>query len=270
MNIYDFSYKIGGSFNTLYSPNEDTNIEDYYSNNGLFLTSDLISGINQTRLSFNGQTLVEQKATLYTAGFDQIYLNSGDYYIKSGESFKSVAFNNLFDVSIATSFPFIYNMKDDFRESPVGTGLSTLNKQTNLISEINRKFSNRAGTFTGMNSFDYFFNGQKLYSGVNINQGSYSISSIGVFTYHDFGAPSSQTSGKLFAITQNSKLANTTGNSPDIYGISFVENTVFGYINGLLLHKKNWLELSTGVKLVVTGLQASIFEPVINKLELQL
>jgi hypothetical protein len=263
MNIYDFSYKTGSSFSNLYSPKDDTNQEDYYYGE-LFFTSDLITGINSTRLSFNGQTLVEQTATLYTAGFQQAYLNSGDYYIKSGSSFKHIAFNENFDTSRASFYPFNYNIKDDFRESPVGTGNTRTNKQTNLKSEINRKFPDRTNSFTGMSSFDYFFNGQKLYSGITESVGSYYIDGSNQFIYLD-GLPSETKTGKLFAITKNTGIKNITGNSADIYGDRFVENTVFAYVNGVSLNKKNWLELSTGVKLIATGLQSSIFETVINK-----
>jgi hypothetical protein len=271
MNIYDYSYKFGTNFNNSYSPQEDTNKEDYYSNGTLFLTSEQITGINSTRLSFNGQTLLEQIGQLYTIGGQQIYLNSGDYYVKSGESFKSIGFSSSFDSSIAGNFPFIYHIKDDFRESPVGTGNNYILKTTNFVSQLNTKFPDRAGTFSGMNSFDYFFNGQKLYSGQNEDSGSYYFNESNEFIYLDGSSDINLfKDGELFAITKNSRLGNVTGNSPDFYGTKFVENTVFAYVNGISLHKKNWLELSTGVKLIEFGLQASIFEPVINQTELEL
>lgn len=268
MNIYDFSYKTGSNFNNLYSPKEDTNKEDYYYGD-LFFSSDFITGINSTRLSINGQTLVEQIAKLYTVGSQEIYLNSGDYYIKSGLSFRHIGFNEEFDISRVSFYPFIYNIKDDFRESPIGTGASRIEKQDNLISEINKKFPDKTGSFIGMSCFDYFFNGQKLYSGINEISASYYIDSEGIFFYFD-GPISESKPGKLFAIIKNTGIKNITGNSADIYGDRFVENTVFGYVNGVSLHKKNWLELSTGVKLIEVGLQPSIFETVIKKQEINL
>lgn len=269
MNIYDFSYKTGNNFNTLYSPKDDTNNEDYYYGD-LFFTSDLVTGINSTRLSFNGQTLVEQTATLFKVGFNEIYLNSGDYYIKSGLSFRHIEFNENFDKSRISFYPFVYNIKDDLRESPIGTGNSRNEKQTNLNSEINKKFPDKTGSFEGMSSFDYFFNGQKLYSGTTESLGSYYIDqSNNQFVYLDGPALETRT-GKLFAILKNTGIQNITGNSPDIYGQRFVEDTVFGYVNGISLNKKNWLELSTSVKLISVGLQASIFEPSIKTQEINL
>jgi hypothetical protein len=260
MRLYDFSFKTGVTFEESYSPKNDTNYQDYYLG-GLALTSPDISGLHYSRLNWNGQTLVEQKGVLVDAGFDPVYLNSGDYYFRSGEDYRNTIFNSgLSGASSASSFS--YNLREDFRESPVGTGENNTGKQNSLNSQLSNRFSERTGTFTGMNSFDYFTNGQKIYSGVS---GSYRISGASSLFYYD-----DNYLGKVFAILKNSGLKNTTGETPDIYNQKYVEKTVFGHLNGLALHKKNWLELSTGVTLIRTGLQSSIFEPTLQTETIQL
>ena len=263
MSLYDFSFKTGTGFGQLYSPKDDTCLDEQYFNN-LYLSSPDISGVNYTRLSCNGQTLVEQNATFVDAGFDGVYLNSGDYYFESGNTFRRVSFDSNFDTSNATNSAFFYNIKDEFRESPVGTGTSQLSKQGRLRNQLIVKFPDRTGTFTGLDSFDYFANGQKLYSGVS---GSYSISGSPIiyFNYLD-----NTYSGNIFAITKNTGIKNYTGEVADVYGQKYVESTVFGYVNGVSLHPKNWLELSTGVTLIRTGLQPVIFEPIETTENIQL
>jgi hypothetical protein len=49
-----------------------------------------------------------------------------------------------------------------------------------------------------------------------------------------------------------------------MFGSRFIETTSSAYANGASLHPQNLLELSTGVTLIQTGAQASIFEPVVD------
>lgn len=254
MALYDFSYKTGSTFGTMYSPKDDTCYEDYYFSN-LSVSSPDITGLHSTRMSCNGQTIVEQKAVKVAAGFDSVYLNSGDYYFKSGETYRGVSFNENFSLPNSRNISFFYNLKDDKREVPMGTGNTQLLKQLSLNTQITDRFPDRKPTLTGLSSFDYFANGQKIYSG--LVSGSYSITGSPVeFYYND------TYSGKIFAIPKNTGIKNYTGLSADVFGDKYVESTVFGYVNGVSLHRNNWAELSTGVTLIRTGLQASIFEPV--------
>jgi len=254
MKVYDYSFKTGATIGDLYSPKDDTCFQDWYQFTlGLVITSPDVSGINSTRLSCNGQTLAEQNGTLVNVGFDPVYLNSGDYYFRSGENYNFGLFNENFQEADLADSAYFYNLKDDLREIPMGTGADRTARQTNLRTGILTKFPEKYNN-TGLNSFDYFANGQKLYSGVS-GVGGYRIIGSLFLYYEDF-------SGKIFAIPKNSGLGNITGENADIYGQNYVESTVFGYINGASLHKNNWLELSTGVTLIKTGVQASIFEPV--------
>ena len=254
MKLYDFSYKTGLIFGELYSPKDDTCIEDYYLRQSVFLRSTGIRGIHYSRLSCNGQTLAEQTARKTAFGFATAYryYNSGDYYFKTGETIRFVSFNDEFAPPSIQDSSFFYNLKDDNREIPEATGESAGVKETGLRGQMAARFPDRTGTLTGMSSFDYFANGQKIYTGIS---GSYRISGSDSLFYYD-----DSYSGKIFAIPKNTGLKNITGEQPDVFGDRFVESTVFGYTNGASLHKSNWLELSTGVTLIRTGVQALIFD----------
>lgn len=250
--IFDFSFKTGENFLQAYSPNHDTNIVAAYGG-GLSLSSTLISGINQSRLSANGQTLAEQTAVIGDPDvIPPYYANSGDYYFRTGTTFRSVSFNENLNVDSLGAYSFIYDKKEDNTEIPVGTGVSSSERSDVLNSQFAARFGSFVGDFNSMDSFSYFINGQKIYSGIS---GSYHITGVGaeVEILDDI-------SGKVFAIPDNSGVKNVTGAFADIYGDEFVEKTVFCYLNGLRLHPDNWIELHTGVTLVGTGLQSIIFD----------
>jgi hypothetical protein len=254
--IYDYSFKTGINFSGLYSPKKEENIgADYVG--GLFLDSTLISGRNNTILSFNGQTLAEQNLTKIEAGFGYAYLNSGDYYFDTGESYRSVFFDETLTPETSVGKDFFYSIKKDLREIPVSAGSSSGQMQSGLNTLIIDKFPDRTGLITGLTSFDFFLNGQKIYDG---GSGSYEVnSSQSGFVYKE------QITGKIFAIPKKEDIKNITGVFPDIYGQDFVETTVIAYKNGLISNKINWVELYTGVTTVATGIDAIIFENYIEQ-----
>lgn len=254
--IFDFSLKTGIIFLQSYSPNDDTNIAANYGGS-LSLSSNFVSGINYSRLSINGQTLAEQKASIYD--IEEVppnYLNSGDYYFRTGDTYKTVSFNQNLDANALGAYSFIYNIKDDHREIPVGTGVSAATKNSVIATQLAARYPDRTGSFASMDSFDYFLNGQKIYSGVS---GSYHISGAG-FNFSVL----EEIDGKVFAIPKNTGIHSITGGEPDVFGTGFVEKTVFAYANGLFLHPDNWLELHTGVTLIETGIQASLFDEAVE------
>ena len=250
--IYDYSFKTGVGFSGLYSPVDQENIKEVYSQ-GVHVSSADITGINSTRLSLNGQTLLEQTARLVDVGFEPVYLNSGDYYFRSGESYRDVNFSNGLSPAEFFQNDLFYQIRDNKTEAVMGSGISTGVMKAQLTGELSKKFAARTGSLTGMASFDYFLNGQKIYTGIG---GSYRISGASSEFYYN-----ENITGKLFAIPKNTGIDNYTGFHGDVYARNFVESTVFGYFDGLALNRINWLELHTGVNLIKTGVQAMIFDP---------
>ncbi|MDB4314556.1 hypothetical protein N9955_00855 [bacterium] len=250
--IYDFSFKTGVDINSLYSPLKLENISGQYNNSSYYLSNTGITGNHKTRLSLNGQTFLEQTPELTTLGFSEYYQNSGDYFFKTGESFTRAFFDENLSVSSISEKRFFYGVRDYDGEAPFGSGISGSGIQNAFAGELAKKFSDRTGTISGIESFDYFLNGQKIYSGIS---GSYMISGAGnLFYYND------NITGKLFAIPKNTGLLNITGEIADVYNQDFVESTVFSYLNGVALDRKNWMELYTGVTSIQTGIQPSSFD----------
>lgn len=247
--IFDFSYKTGADFSGMYSPLEQENIKSQYYG-GLYLDSEIISGKNVTNLSLNGQMLAEQTPTKFTIGDSYVYLNSGDYFIKDEFTFNNVFFNENIPTNFLSRSNIFFAVKDYTGEIPLGSGVSASEMAASLSGSIFSKFPQRYGSYTGMDSFDYFLNGQKIYSG---NNGSYSISGS-TFVYNE------TITGKLFAIPKNSGIVNYTGLYSDIYNENFVESTVFGFVNGVSLDRINWIELYTGVNYIETGIQSRFFQ----------
>ena len=251
--IYDFSFKTGSSLASLLSPSQQENIETIFGNN-LYLNSEYISGAHSSNLSLNGQTLAEQSAVLIASGFDPVYQTSGDFYSRSDNPKKLYFGQNLYPKGI-TNKDFFYHIKDNSGEIPVGHGITPSGMEYEFNQRLSVLFPERTGTLTGMSSFDYFLNGQKIYSGIS---GSYRISGVNSVFYYD-----EQITGKIFAIPKNSGILNIFHQNADVYGQNFVEDTVFSYINGLSLNREKWVELFTGVTLIATGVQSEIFdEPV--------
>jgi hypothetical protein len=187
--IYEFSFKTGSSFSDSYSPNEDTCIKSSYFG-GISLSSSLVTGINLTKLSINGQTLVEQTAQAYDAGFSTLYQNSGDYYFNSGENFRNVNFASNFEPLLGSEVEAFYTIKDQQIQTPMGTGSSASQISSTLMSQISSRFPLRTGSWSGMNSFDYFLNGQKMYSGVSgsfmLSGGEFSICLLRQYLWKSF------------------------------------------------------------------------------------
>lgn len=254
--IFDFSYKTGITYSGMYSPETQENIDTNYLSSRIPIEK----GKNSTNLSINGQMLAEQTAietlissTLYGGVKNNWhYDNSGDYYVITGNSSISAYLDNNSDLMAVLSGKdnYFYALRDHTGEIPISTGITQTGISSGVNIEMQKKFPQRYSSYSGMESFDYFLNGQKIYSG---NLGSYDISGS-TFIYDE------SIYGKVFAIPKNNGLKNYTGENPDVYNEEFVESTVFGFVNGIALNKINWVELYTGVKNIQTGVQCRFFE----------
>tara|TARA_A200000159_G_C7290639_1_gene325567 strand:- start:275 stop:1162 length:888 start_codon:yes stop_codon:yes gene_type:complete len=254
---------------------EKSNVEAINTASDFYYDRDLTTGFNfdtgrsSIRLALNGQTLqqeIPQETGTINQSIYQIF--TGDFFTKkeSAPILEKTTIN--FDATVpakATS-TIVYNIitggifagEKDFGRS-LRTGILNSVGQNNVFTD-----------------FDYFLNGQKVYSG----QG------VGVFLGAEFAGltatgfqPSFSTAANVngvviderktfFKYTASRKSKNTlsaTGVSPDMKGQKFIEKRTNFYINGVEELQSNYLELYSGVRTIKSGVSATLpssgFEP---------
>ena len=107
-----------------------------------------------------------------------------------------------------------------------------------LQSKVHAAYSN-AGTEDDLfENYDVFLNGQKL---------KYS-------EQPDYG-----TTGVLFAIPKKNAIIEIHSNESDVFGSGFVENHVDFYINGMEQTTEDFLQIYTGVYMIETGIDSSVY-----------
>ena len=205
------------------------------------------TGTNNLIVSLNSQTLIERDPTSQDSQFGKIYSTSGDFYFITGESISKMFFEN-FDAVPLLQRNLLFDLRP-FNKIALGTGVNNTQISNSLVSDIRLNLTGYSGN---LNQLDYFLNGQKLYSG----SGSYGIVNNTGFLY------SGVATGKVFAIPQKQNTLNFTGLKQDVYGQDFIENEVNLYINGMEQNKNSWIEMTTGVTLIRTGVVCQIFEEV--------
>lgn len=242
---------------------------DFYYDRDLTTGFNFDTGRSSIRLALNGQTLqqeIPQETETINQSIYQIF--TGDFFTKkeSAPILEKTTIN--FDATVpakATS-TIVYNIitggifagEKDFGRS-LRTGILNSVGQNNVFTD-----------------FDYFLNGQKVYSG----QG------VGVFLGAEFAGltatgfqPSFSTAANVngvviderktfFKYTASRKSKNTlsaTGVSPDMKGQKFIEKRTNFYINGVEELQSNYLELYSGVRTIKSGVSATLpssgFEP---------
>jgi hypothetical protein len=242
---------------------------EFYYDRDLTTGLDFNTERSSIRLSLNGQTLqqeIPQETQTINQSIYQIF--TGDFFTKkeSAPILERTTIN--FDATTpakATS-TIVYNIvtggifagEKDFGRS-LKTGITNSRGRLNVFSD-----------------FDYFLNGQKVYSG----QG------VGVFLGSEFAGltatgfqPSFSTAANVngvviderktfFKYTASRKSKNTlsaTGVSPDMQGQKFIEKRTNFYINGVEELQSNYLELYSGVRIIKSGASATLpssgFEP---------
>jgi len=244
--IYDFILNTGAvTITDSATINFDNNQKGDFILNSFYIPILNRTGTHDIIASLNSQTIVEVSASYSTTQFDNIYSGNGDYYFITGESISKLNFLGNFEISNLIE----KNLFFDFRTSiqaAIGTGSNSGQMQDSLMNDIKIKMTGYTGD---LNKLDYFLNGQKIYSG-----DSYTILNNTGFKYNQL------ITGKIFAIPKKEKTKQFTGINSDLYGQKFIENEVNLYINGMEQSKNLWIEITTGVTLIETGIVCQIFE----------
>lgn len=242
---------------------------EFYYDRDLTTGSNFNTERSSIRLSLNGQTLqqeIPQETQTINQSIYQIF--TGDFFTKS------------------ESAPILERTTLNFDDTTPAKATSTIvyNIVTGGIFAGEKDFgrslktgiTNSIGSNHVFTDFDYFLNGQKVYSG----QG------VGVFLGSEFAGltatgfqPSFSTAANVngvviderktfFKYTASRKSKNTlsaTGVSPDMKGQKFIEKRTNFYINGVEELQSNYLELYSGVRTIKSGVSATLpssgFEP---------
>lgn len=237
------------------------NQKDFSSNflEDFYYDSTLITGEKKMQLASNGQTLFEEVPT-ETAGTNETVFQifSGDFFLKTGAS-NELDRNKIFGSSttpLKAGYNVVYEKYTG--KSAIGLGTGSLGVGPALTSGISG--ISQAYDFDG---YDYFLNGQKVYSGVGCGV------SAGIGSQFMLGFDSAQggvvtsvnkSNFKGFAFIREERIHDFTGLNPDVYGSGFMEDQTNFYLNGVKENDSIYLELYTGVNTIKEGTSAGLFD----------
>lgn len=244
----------------------------FYYDRDLTTGSDFDAARSSIRLSLNGQTLqqeIPQETQTINQKIYQIF--TGDFFTKS------------------ESAPILERTTLNFDDTTPAKPASTIvyNIITGGIFAGEKDFgrSLKTGILNGIGTdprmtfseFDYFLNGQKVYSGqgVGVFLGAEFAGLTATGFQPSFSSYATNVNGVVtlgretfFKYTASKKSKNTlsaTGVSPDIQGQKFIEKRTNFYINGVEELQSNYLELYSGVITIKSGVSATLpssgFEP---------
>jgi hypothetical protein len=217
------------------------------------------SGDNRLQLSLNSQTLVQEKPITGLAVNEISYqVNTGDFFVK-GEEVDISERNKLFfddTTPIKPTSEIFYNVVSGSGIMSTSEGDFGQSLKTSILVSL-------GATEASFNDFDYFLNGQKVYSGDGVG--------VSLGTDNDFiplFSTAANVAGVVRADNKNEfkysaykkrfRSTSITGVFPDIHGSPFIEKRTNFYINGMSELQSNYLELFTGVTIIKSGTSALI------------
>ena len=259
--IYDYTFSTGdatisGCILSGYSGQKD-NSSSFQDN--FYYNSALVTGLKNMMLDSNGQTLYEEGPIETEATNQTIFqIFSGDIFLKTGAA-DEFDRNKIFG-DPTTPFKSTYNIKYEKYTGKSAVGLGTAGSSlgaalTSGISGLNENL-----VFT---DYDYFLNGQKVYSGVGCGVsagiGTQFILSFDEVAKGGIITNENENNFKAFAFIKKGRTKQVTGQNPDVYGTGFIENQTSFYLNGVKESDDMYLEMYTGVTIIKTGVSAGVF-----------
>jgi len=219
------------------------NVDARYVEGGFILDSSIISGANQSLLSFNSQTLLEEEEiTVQLANKTYAYVNTGDFYLDETD----------------TRYPYMYKFQGinvsggdvvfyDQRYSGAAVVLEKTStgdnswydeSMTDLLALVDAQ--EPASSIQEMEqNWLIYFNGQKV---VDL----------------EYITDLDRATGTIFAYQKFNTFAETISGDPDVYGTGFLGGQVSYYINGMEAEPSNFLEMYTGVTTIQTGVSSYV------------
>jgi len=210
--------------------------------NPFYFDESIITGSNCSLLSLNSQTLLEGGFST-TEGKNRIYYNiedSGNYTIDIENSKGNIIFDS--ELDLTSDDVLFYDKRinsSPFITGKTSTSIGSWNDVvTNLLYSIDAE-DPTSDTSEMEQKYFLFFNGQKVVS-------------------FDYSSDLDDVTGIAFAIRKESRINEVTGIA-DIYGNKFVENHVDFYLNGMEQDPKDFIQTNTGVYMIETGVDSSVF-----------
>ena len=221
-----------------------------------YFNTNLISGEMGIMAALNGQTLFEEPPTTGQATNEIFYqIFTGDFFVKTGASDLIDRANIFYAGSTPekAAYKIFYNKITG--GSFAGTGMSAADEMgRSLRSGISGGYPSAA-----FGDFDFFVNGQKLYSGLGVEELAYGDSWMPDFVNgQGFVTADNASSFKATAYLKTDRINEVTGGSPDVFGSGFVDGETNLYINGLKQEPTSYLELYSGVNTIKVGVSAII------------
>ena len=215
------------------------------------------TGQREIQLTLNSQTLLQEVPVTGQATNQIIYqINTGSFFTKGEEAniMDQSKFHFPSSTPVGSLSTIVYNIVTGGIFA--GTGDFGLSLKSGISGQYPTSY---------FHDYDYFLNGQKVYSGVGVGVSV----GIGLTTFipnfsagYPYGGVVSSDNKNKFKYTAYKKRERTismTGIGPDVYcNTGFIEKRTNFYINGLQELQSNYLELFTGVTIIKTGLSAII------------
>jgi len=253
-----FSSGLGTDNYVYYNKKAQGAIDDIFFNNSVVESN---NGELTLQLFLNSQCLLQElPITGWGANKVAYELDTGDFFVKAtgeqGVSLNITALDSA-QINFSPTTPLAYN--DDICYNIITGGIFAGTGEV-LKQDIGEELtSGISGKYPNINftDFDFFLNGQKLYSGdgVGLKAGTDYQIAFGTSTAAGGIVTNiNETGFKATAYKKNNRTHSITGVTPDISTeTGFIEGRNNYYINGLQESQSGYLELYTGVTIFKTG-----------------
>jgi len=208
-----------------------------------FFDDSIITGSKCSLMSFNSQTMLESETFSVTDSNNKSYYivsDSGNYIVDVENSRGKIIFDPVLDLS--NEDVIFYDKRTPSSSFVTGKTSTAIGSWNDVVRNLLYKIDDvdvTADTIEMEEKYFLFFNGQKVVS-------------------FDSSTDLDDVTGIAFAIRKESQINEVTGIA-DIYGNKFVENHVDFYLNGMEQDPKDFIQTNTGVYMIETGVDSSVF-----------
>ena len=217
---------------------------------------DLSTGDVNLKVAMNGQMLLQEMPVTGLASNEVIYtIKTGDFFTLLDDGVSNELEKSKLQFHATTPHKSNFNVGYDVTTGGIFAATGDLG--ASLKTSILARYPTFASAPENFVDFEYFLNGQKVYSGLGVgasalNQPNFSQGG-GVVT------SSNKDKFKYTAYKKEPRTLSVTGKGPDIVtGDGFVEKRTKFYINGLQEFSESYLELYSGVNMIKEGFSAVI------------